>query len=518
MTETTTLTIGFVWLALTCAAASPAKAQEGVTPQRAIALIDQVIDESQGLTLTENRVRVQTTAASLLWASNEPRAGSLFALAAEGVAEMMRSPDVDARTATQLRRRLLVTAAQHDPALAYRLLAATRPLASPADARITRAADSEDQLKQLLAARVATLDPTLALHQAEQLLDAGHYERLDETLGQLERKGVDGAARLQARMFARLQSENLLKNVAAGNLALSLLERKPIAVAGPSAYRDLLGLVVEAALNAGPGSTSREEPIVSGARGNKARGRSLNASAVPDARMEQNNARRLLRGLQPLLPRIDQYLPGRAQLVRQKIGDGTPVDNQSAATNDERLATALAAGSVTLDEIRQSVWQLPADAERVDRLIDWAALARQNSPTLALQCLDDARQLIARRAGNYQQLERQLKVAAAFAEVDPSRSFDVLEPGIVELNELLSAAATLNGFEVDIFTRGELPLEGDSTLSSVIAQYGQQLGRLARIDFERAHTLANAFERLEPRMIAMLAIVADALGAPVVVD
>jgi hypothetical protein len=38
-----------------------------------------------------------------------------------------------------------------------------------------------------------------------------------------------------------------------------------------------------------------------------------------DAQIEQNNARRLLGGLQAALPSIDQYLPGRANAVRQKL-------------------------------------------------------------------------------------------------------------------------------------------------------------------------------------------------------
>ena len=56
----------------------------------------------------------------------------------------------------------------------------------------------------------------------------------------------------------------------------------------------------------------------------------------------------------------------------------------------------------------------------------------------------------------------------------------------MQLNELLSAAALLSGFEVDIFKDGELPLKRGSTLSSVITRYGEELGTLAKSDFERA--------------------------------
>jgi len=47
----------------------------------------------------------------------------------------------------------------------------------------------------------------------------------------------------------------------------------------------------------------------------------------------------------------------------------------------------------------------------------------------------------------------------------------VLEPGIMQLNELLSAAATLSGFEVNVFREGEMPLQGGSGLSRNMARY-----------------------------------------------
>src|SRR3954463_761087 len=59
--------------------------------KNAYRLLDQVIDEAQSLRLPENRVRVQIGAADMLWDRNQGRARSLFAMAAEGVAELGRS-------------------------------------------------------------------------------------------------------------------------------------------------------------------------------------------------------------------------------------------------------------------------------------------------------------------------------------------------------------------------------------------------------------------------------------------
>ena len=94
--------------------------------KKATALLEQIVGQVQLLKLPENRIRVQTAAADLLWKRNEERARSLFSLAGDGVAEMMRSTDGNLqRSAVQLRQEVVLTAAQHNAPLAYQLLATT---------------------------------------------------------------------------------------------------------------------------------------------------------------------------------------------------------------------------------------------------------------------------------------------------------------------------------------------------------------------------------------------------------
>jgi hypothetical protein len=90
----------------------------------------------------------------------------------------------------------------------------------------------------------------------------------------------------------------------------------------------------------------------------------------------------------------------------------------------------------------------------------------------------------------------------------------VVDQGIAQLNELLNAAALLNGFEVDIFKEGELPLAGGSRLSDMVARYGQELATLAKLDFVRAQTSAGKFQLPEPRLFSQLAMVRNVLGVP----
>jgi len=88
----------------------------------------------------------------------------------------------------------------------------------------------------------------------------------------------------------------------------------------------------------------------------------------------------------------------------------------------------------------------------------------------------------------------------------------VLEMGIGQLNELLSAAAVLNGFEVDIYKEGELSLRTDNDLVGMVARYGQELATLSKVDFDHARITADHFQMIEPRLNAKLSMVQSVFG------
>jgi hypothetical protein len=171
------------------------------------------------------------------------------------------------------------------------------------------------------------------------------------------------------------------------------------------------------------------------------------------------------------------------------------------------------AETARFEEIRQALARLQTDNEKLDFLIQVASDAQKSNPKLALQSLEEAKQMTSRRATSYENFEQQLKVAHAFATVDPARGFEVLEPGISQLNELLSAAAVLSGFEINMFRDGEMSIQNGNGLTSTINRYGQELAVLARSDFERAETLAGRFQFAEPRIMTRMAIVQGLLGA-----
>jgi len=572
---------------------------------KAVTLVEQVVSEAQTLKLPENRIRVQIAAGDMLWERDQARARGLFNDAGAAIAQTTWQTDREdrdeAETRARLRRELVLTAARHDADLAFQLLNSTRPLARTNNAaNDTRSGtDSDTSLDQTLLSIIASHDPKMAYRKAIESLDGGEYPAgVASVLRQLYSKDKEAFEKLSKKLLSKLTSDNLMASEEAGNLAEDLLRPGPIPedrstnphssnasgqnqALDESAYHDLMEAAITAALTAGPNLTVRgQETIAFTTRdgimvssNNPRAGFSLQPISATQANDErQDNTRKLLMELQQLLPQIDQYLPDRAQAMRQKLTElgignnpitsidldqGTSESLMTAAksaptqiqpqiykqaaqkaigegnteralqiANDhldesERIAItqqvelknlAMDASPDKLAKIRQKLAALPSDSTRVRALIDLAIATEKDNPKLALTFLDGARNLVSKRASTYRDFEDQLKVADALAALDPKRSFDVLESGIAHLNEILAAAAVVNGFEAEVFREGELPLQGGSELGNMVARYGWELGSLAKLDFDHARMTADKFQLAEARLLAKLLIAQRVLG------
>jgi len=533
--------------------------------EQAYLVLEDVVASTQTLKLPQNRARLQIIAADLLWKRDESRARSLFSDAAANILELEKrtTGSLDRvydqhQSSAQLRQQLVLTAARHDPALAYELFQRTRqPKTGSPDGRVP---ESDAYLEQLLLTQTIATDPDLALRKAEAMVDRGEFSvNIVSVLEKLQEKSNPGAVRLTEKILGRLQPDTLLSSYGATSLALGILRSEPQPPAplpaaqseagnkpgvSVAAYRQLLETVIVVALKASP---------------------------------NQQNAGDLLLNLRALLPRIEQYLPARAQAVRQKISErydhnkthremdqltyltqqGTSNNLLTAAASapsemrdrlfQQAALKALEEGSVErarqiandhldtnargvvlqriaaeqqlrngkstqLQELRQTLDQTPA-RDRVCVLLQLAEAAKTENPKHSRELLDEAFGLVTRPATSYKQIEDQLQVAHVLGAIEPQRSLDLLESGINKLNELLSAAASLSGFEVHIFKPAEMPLPGNSQLGAVVIRYGQELAIVAKSDFPRALAAAEQFQYPESRLFTRLSIVQAVLGS-----
>jgi glycerol-3-phosphate dehydrogenase len=70
----------------------------------------------------------------------------------------------------------------------------------------------------------------------------------------------------------------------------------------------------------------------------------------------------------------------------------------------------------------------------------------------------------------------------------------------------------MDGFENQYLKNGEWMETGGSNLSQTLANLRETVARLARLDFDRAQTLADKFERPEIRIMVHLDMVEVVLG------
>jgi len=589
--------------------------------KKAMALLEQVVTDSQGLKLPENKIRVQIVAADILWDKSPARARGLLTDAGAMLGQVMLETDRtdrdDMMAVNQLRQDLVLTAGRHDADLGYQLLRSTQqqPVTQTANAGPGRNRqfmfDQGNNLEQQLLATVASTDPKYAYQKAVEALDKNEFPTsLARILTQLQSKDAELFKKLSDKTLNRLASDSLLASGQASSVAISLLTPGPVPastastatdattttsatapqpapspnpngrqpVLSESAYHDLLDSAITAAL-----SVTSTGPINNMQRGGGGAARIMRGpqqqtqqNPPDDAQIRQNNARTILFSLQSMLPLIDQYLPERSQSVRQKLTDlginsnntqPNPMRGMMQGASSDSLVTAastappqiqsrlyqtaaqraidegnidkavdiatnhldengrntimqavdfkkltMTASTEKLNEIKQKLAALPSDSDRIKYLIDLATATKKDNPKLAQKFMDDARNLVAKRAMDFADFENQIKVADAYSSLDIKKSFEILDAGIAQLNELLQAATVLNGFEVDIFKDGELSLRANDDLVGMVVRFGGELSALAKVDFDGARGTADKFQLPEPRMNARLMIVQGILG------
>lgn len=470
----------------------------------------------------------------------------------------------------QLRQEILQLIAPRDPQLALEFLRATRQPLPPQTSPGSKPQDNNLQLELNLAAQIAENDPRTAMQIAEESLAKGVSYGLPDLIRQLMSKDREGAFKLSGALVKKLRAENLLKDQDVANIAVSLLgvlrevaasnsaqepeiARNITPTVDSQAYQEVLEMTLTAAL----GATLREtygnerniaqtfltalEPALPDVeRYAPSRAAALRRKIADSKKMADphtrfwNEHRDLINNgtVEALLEAAAgapvEFRSNLYQQAAAKALNGGDLnrarriieDNISDAYERKQLLANLdqqifwkTAHEGKIDEARNTLSRLRSDEERVGMLVQLAMMAAgKGDKRSALQILEEARIMVGNRAGNYPQLQAQLQVAHAYAALEPSRSFEILEAQVGQLNEMLAAAEVLNGFDQQYFKEGELMPQG-STLGSMVSQHINELSRLARIDFDHSKSVAGRLQRHETRIMAGLSIAQGVLSA-----
>ena len=128
------------------------------------------------------------------------------------------------------------------------------------------------------------------------------------------------------------------------------------------------------------------------------------------------------------------------------------------------------------------------------------------------ELLNDGKVLLASTPQSAAQLRAQLRLAQAYSRLDRDEAFAILQPLIVKLNELLAAAAVLDGIDFRYLKDGEWEMPGANNLGAIVNILDQTLANLGRADFDRARKLADQLERPEVRTMIEIDLAQVTLG------
>ena len=87
-----------------------------------------------------------------------------------------------------------------------------------------------------------------------------------------------------------------------------------------------------------------------------------------------------------------------------------------------------------------------------------------------------------------------------------------MEAGVDRLNDLLEAAAMVDGFGADCFREGELKPYDGNMWAELLRQCSEELSVLASKDSERAFSLAHRLRRPEAQTLTTLRVAQSVLA------
>jgi hypothetical protein len=503
------------------------KAQQELE-KKAIALLEQVVNETALLKLPDNRALVAASAGDLMWQRDEKRARQLFRQAANEIIQANNIPSPDNSVPAIIgilqnpspRKQILLTVAKYDAELALELLYATRPpnvavaLASRTqqptppgekpqktaasimeDSQNKFLADDELRLEQSFSAQAAEKDPTKA---AKLLRDSiaknGVTTSVFQILNKINAKDNKLAVELAAEIGKKLLDSDFTKKDGERNVTVSFLQQ----------------FYLNSDKSASKTETTKTIKIE-----DKLAKDLANKMADYLLQLETNKGYENFFQFQQASSVLEKIIPERAALVKQKqnamkkslpeslsaFGDDA-FGGSGAQTPEKMIANSAkmpaqmrgmmyksaideAVKSGSVDKARESLNQAPEGKERDD------ALAYLDSKVAETKIkdgkVDEARKIIDRLSSNKEKIERIVQMAIGFQTKDTKEDRETASKLMDEARRLIDDA----------------PQDGDA-----INDYLRVASGFAYVDPNVAFSMLDAFANQASEIVTAAALLA----------
>ena len=543
------------------AAVPPPARIDPATEKKALDLIEALSGQVGNLHSPANLMRAQCAVGDLLWARDEKRARSLFTAAlaqlTSRISEIDYSdPEVyqEMNRIFQSRQELVMRIAAHDPDLAVTALRQTR-FQNDAVIRMRNNFNfqNEANLEMNVANLIAGKDPAAALKLARSSLSRGISWNVISFLPQLYQKDQKAGQALYQDIVTRIKDENLNRNTDLANNAWNLLASFQPPQADEDTFRDLLTVMlgnlftINRQTQGGMGMAHNlyyqieriapliEKYVPSRTAELREWSQAVERTLDPSAKMYQEMQKLSQNGtVEDMLALAAKYPPEFQNLLYQnaawkalstgdtarakEIAEMTPDPAQRRQMLDQLNNQALSAaeGNNKIVEARRLVDQARNVNQKIEILLRTANTIGAEDKKAALGLLAEARTILAAAPQSAAQFFGQLRLAQTYLTFDVEQSFAILQPLILKLNELVSAAAVLDGIDAQYLKDGEWVMPGTNNLGNVINSLDQTLAALGQRDFDRARTLADQIERPEMRLLIEIDLALAALGGKAV--
>jgi len=518
--------------------------------KKAIDLLQSVAGQVDSLRSAENRARIGSNVAELLWNHDEKRSRSLFAAVGEDIKAGFNEADSDlsAHNHTmmvfgKLRSDTVGRIARHDPDLGLEFLRATWPASD--EQLPDQMKEGERSLELRLASQIAAKNPQLALKLGHESLAKGFSADLLSVLSQLQPKDREASLSFYKAIVEKLKSANLARDPAATAIALNLARWFQPPEADEQVYRELIGILLASALANGcadvpSGYTPRicfeVGSVFSQIEKYYAQG------AAPLRRWAQNAPSHSDRPMSPQVreviesgtvdeilalagkhPGVDREVYWAAMMKAQASGDvararqiasGYPEEQQRSPmlAQIDREQMWRSGNAEKLAAFQQELNSLRSNEQRIQALLYMASLIGGNDRKAALGLLNQAGQTIDSTKPGKTQLRGQIALAMLYCSLKSDRGFAIMESLMPRLNELVTAAAALDDYENNYLRDGEWNMTGEGVVGGLLTGLAQNAGYFAAFDFDRSVTLARQFDRPELRLMAELKLAQSVLA------
>lgn len=468
-------------------------------------------------------------------------------------------------TILQLRHEIATSLASLDPDAALNFLYSSRLPLDPYGNQRERVAQ-DAALELLIADEMRTKDPKRTLEIARQSLKRGYSSNLTNTISTLRAQNPELATQLASEVANRLLRETLLKKHDATVLTTNLLRicRTPLKriqkgrndpvvelLLPEETCRELLQKSYQEAVSftLPPRNTYTPERDAAWNLLNSLQslGQDLDTvvpgglasvskklaelsshsnpvdSAFQDVQQKINNGQTdaALESITKVPEDMREQLYTQLAHTAASLGDGArarQVINQHVSNPYQRQQAMSTINSqemhyfMTRGKVEEALRMISTVSKSRERASLLTQIARQIGPghkrAQALILLEQARSLLGSgiQAQDQDQMNALFELARAFSRYDPKRAFQIVEPLVEQLNELCTAARTLDGFGFEYFDGEELDMENGNSVTQAAAQMSGALGNLALTNFDRAKSTADRLRLPEVRLRAYIEI------------